>query len=348
MRSVQAAALAFGLFALAAISCAPAGAGNYVYTSIDAPGATATYPTDINDQGAVAGVYITSQDSPQYGFVWVDGALTTFTPHQAKKSLSVAGIDAHGAVALTASDTKTGGSHAKLWHPGGASLRLPTQPGAIAWATGINGPGDVVGATEPTLGSSSRTGFLFHAGQLQPVVFPGAALTTPSGIGNDGTVIGNYSAGDTDPAHGFTYQNGTYQSFDPPGSIYTIVNSINAHGDIAGTFYTAELGTGTLGYVLSGGKFHILAVKRGKDYVNQVPWAASGHQAVVNFYNLLNEIAFTRVHGTYYKILPFGSTNSYIYAGNRAGTLAGIYQGSDGLTHGFVAVCPAGQSPCTN
>jgi probable HAF family extracellular repeat protein len=348
MRSVDVKPLVLGLCAVAATAGGPALAGNFVYTTIDAPGADATYPVSINDRGGVAGVYTTSHDSPQYGFVWLNGIVTTFTAHNVARSLGVAGIDNRGTVAFTASDIRSGGSHAKLRYIGGGRRVLPTPEGVVAWTSGINARGQVVGAYEPTIGGTTRTGFLFQKGQLQQLVFPGAALTTPSAISNDGTVIGAYSAGDADPAHGFTYQNGSYQEFDPPGSTYTIANSINPHGDIAGTFYTAALGTGTLGFVLSDGKYHIYAVKRGKEYVNEVKWAGPADQVAGNFYNLVNEIAFTYVHGQYYQVLPLGSVNSYIYAGNRQGTLVGIYAGADGVIHGFVATCPAGQAPCTN
>jgi probable HAF family extracellular repeat protein len=348
MQSIQGKRLAFGVFAVAALAGGAARAGNFVYTSIDVPGANATFPESISDTGEVAGVYTTSEESPQYGFVWLNGTLTTFTPHIPSKSLSVGGIDDRGAVAFSATIAKSGASFAKLRRADGAFFRLPTPPGAVSWATGMNAEGQVVGATEATGGATSRNGFLFRNGQLQDIVYPGAALTTPSGIATDGTVVGSYSTGDADPAHGFIYQNGSYQSFDPPKSSYTIVDSINPHGEISGTFYEANLSTGTLGYVLSHGKYHMYAVKRGKEYVNEATWAASVNQVVVNFYNLVNSIAFTYVNGQYTQVLPFASQNSYIYAGNRNGTLVGIYDFSDGFIHGFAAVCPAGQAPCTN
>jgi hypothetical protein len=100
--------------------------------------------------------------------------------------------------------------------------------------------------------------------------------------------------------------------------------------------------------VFSGGTFHIHALKRGKEYVNEVTWADSPTHVAGNFYDLFNEIGFTHVDGQYYQVLPFGSANSYIYAGNRHGTLTGVYWGTDNVQHGFVAVCPEGQAPCTN
>jgi hypothetical protein len=337
-----------GFCAVAATAGRPAAAGHFVYTSIDVPGAYATYPVSISDQGAVAGVYTTSSTSPQYGFVWANGTMTTFAPPGGRKTIGVAGISNHGTVAFSAGDNRSGVSQAKLRHPGGIDFRLPTPAGNLSWTEGINGAGQIVGSYEASIGSENRTGFLYQKGQIQDLVFPGAALTTPSGIGDNGTVIGTYNIAGDDTAHGFTYSNGSYQSFDPPGSTETIVSSINPHGDIAGTFYTAELGTGTLGYVFSGGKFHIHALKRGREYVNEVKWAGSPTHVAGNFYNLFNQIGFMHVDGQYYQVLPFASLNSYIYGGNRHGTLTGLYWGADNVLHGFVAVCPDGQAPCTN
>jgi hypothetical protein len=340
--------LVLGLCAVTATAGNPARAGNYVYTTIDAPGAMATFPTSITDNGNVAGVYTTSQSGPQYGFVWANGTMTTFAPHDAPKSIGIGGINNHGAVAFEAAGDRSGVSHAELRHPDGGYMRLPLPAGDVSWSTGINEAGDIVGIYEPSIASQVRAGFLFAKGQVQDVVFPGAALTTPSAIANDGTVIGSYSAGDADGAHGFTLSNGTFTSFDPPGSTYTIVSSINPHGDIAGTFYTATLGTGTLGYVLRNGTYHIHALKRGRFYVNEVVWSGVGDEVAGNFYDRFNEIGFTHVLKHYYQVPPFGATNSYIYGGNRQGTLTGVYWGADNVQHGFIAVCPAGQAPCTN
>lgn len=337
-----------GLFTLAAMAGQPAQAGNFVYTTIDVPGASATYPGSINDQGVVAGAYTTSPTSAQSGFIWSNGAITTFTRPHPSRSIGVAGIDDRGSVAFSAGGIRGGGSQAAVRHPDGHVTRVPTPADALGWSSAVNGLGQIVGGYESSPGSADRTGFLFKDGQFQTLAFPGAALTTPTGIAKNGTVIGSYSAGDADGAHGFVYRNGSYQSFDPPKSTYTMVNSINARGDIAGTIYTAQLGTGTLGYVFSGGKYHIYALRRGKEYVNEVTWAGSASYVAGNFYNLVNEIAFTHVSGQYYQLLPFGAANSYVYAGNRQGTLVGNYWGSDGVMHGFVAVCPSGQAPCSN
>jgi hypothetical protein len=65
---------------------------------------------------------------------------------------------------------------------------------------------------------------------------PGSTGTTPSGITNDGTIIGSY-ADASGVQHGFLRTpTGSFTTSDPPGSTLTLLDSIALSGDIAGVY----------------------------------------------------------------------------------------------------------------
>ncbi|MEI4883997.1 hypothetical protein, partial [Klebsiella pneumoniae] len=80
----------------------------------------------------------------------------------------------------------------------------------------------------------------------------GAVSTMPSGINPEGTIVGMYQ--DTSGRfHGYLQSADTFNSFDPPGSIFTSFPKINPKGEIVGYFESADSNTHV--YLLSGGAF---------------------------------------------------------------------------------------------
>src|SRR5262249_53128596 len=84
--------------------------------------------------------------------------------------------------------------------------------------------------------------------------FPGAVATTINGGPNpQGTSVGT----ETDAAglvHGFTLsRNGTFNVFDPPGSVATTPNFISPQGTIVGGYVDA--GGVSHGFILDGGNY---------------------------------------------------------------------------------------------
>jgi hypothetical protein len=143
------------------------------------------------------------------------------------------------------------------------------------------------------------------------------------------------------------FQSKVYTTFDPPGSLGTISNVVTSGGTIAGSFVTNTSSGARTGFVDSAGSFtnynypgalgtEVVAIGPGGEVVGT--WDNTG---------FANEYSFVIVGGTYYNIAIAGSLNTVVQGINASGTLVGSYQDSSNVWHGFVAVCPTGQSPCT-
>jgi len=78
-------------------------------------------------------------------------------------------------------------------------------------------------------------------------------LATPSGINDQGTVVGTYGSLPDQVLHGFIWSGGVLTSFDMPGSSGTAAFAINNLGQIVGDYKTAD---GHFhGFLYSGGSF---------------------------------------------------------------------------------------------
>jgi uncharacterized membrane protein len=155
-------------------------------------------------------------------------------------------------------------------------------PGATSTqARGINTPGEVVGTyvcasscVNPENGELSAAGmhgFLRQAGVFTRIDVPGASVTIPRGIANQGIIVGQYTlAGVT---HGFTYADGdwTYPIdvpvalFDNLGSPrHTLAIGISPQGDLVGCFHEDGLTMTTMhGWLRRNGEFIKLATPHG-------------------------------------------------------------------------------------
>jgi hypothetical protein len=117
-----------------------------------------------------------------------------------------------------------------------------------AWK--ITDSGDIVGDWSSN-GNFYVHGYILHAGQFASFDFPDSRLTASRKINTSGQMVGIYQSkllngGTSSPGreHGFVLVNGSYSSFDFPGSALTDGSAINDDGLIVG------------GYTDSGGKRH--------------------------------------------------------------------------------------------
>ena len=151
-------------------------------------------------------------------------------------------------------------------------------PGATSTqARGINTPGEVVGTyvcasacVNPVSGevsSAGTHGFLLQQGLFTRIDVPGASVTIPRGIGNQGIVVGQYTAAGV--THGFTYADGVWTyPIDVPAALFdnlgsprhTLAVGISPQGDLVGCFHEGGLVMTTMhGWLLRNGEFIKLA-----------------------------------------------------------------------------------------
>jgi hypothetical protein len=105
-------------------------------------------------------------------------------------------------------------------------------------------------------------GFMWHRGQFTTVDVPGAALTQPLGINNQGVIVGAYIEAvpssdpyayyDTGRLRGFMMRTGKVTPIDFPGGLGTKVSGINDRGQMVGYYDTED---GRRGFTLRNGRF---------------------------------------------------------------------------------------------
>jgi uncharacterized membrane protein len=116
-------------------------------------------------------------------------------------------------------------------------------PGAtMTEILGISDNGDIVGEYQLS-GALNFHGFARRNGTFIKINDPSAKIGTMAfGINKAGTIVGSY-----DNAHGFVYENGTYNTVDAPyvaGPHQTQLNGVNNLGWIAGQVYTGGIWRG--------------------------------------------------------------------------------------------------------
>lgn len=197
----------------------------YSFQSLDVLGATSTWPIGINNSGQVAGYYYDNANRT-HGFVYSRGTFTTLDP-----------------------------------------------PGAtFTTATSINNSGQVAGHYSD---GNKGHGFVYDDGALTTFDVPGGDPNYPRNtsalsINDSGQVVGYYSGYPKNHIgrpplvlpHGFMYSHGAFIMLEVPGSSSTSPTSINASGQVAGSYYAggSDGYARNHGFVYSNGTFTTLDV----------------------------------------------------------------------------------------
>lgn len=292
---------------------------NYVYTTVDMPGAASiTSVNGLNDLGRYVGVF----------------------------------------------DDADGRFHAFQGQVGQAALTRVDYPGAVqTFLISVANDGAMAGTWFDAEGA--QHGFVLNNGSYTRIDVPQATPTTDAtfelgtglgssvyGVNRLGDVVGQY-ADERGVGHGFLLRDGVYQTIDAPkagnGAGFdfggTNVVRVIDDGTMAGYYQQLKpalrVGTGRHGFVLRGGRFEIIDVP-GAIFTQVL--GLSGDGCATGVYASLLGLTFGRGFfrcgdGPFHRILhPDGFTLTSVANRNVAGLLVGEYAGSDGRTHGFVAV----------
>jgi uncharacterized membrane protein len=221
------------------------------FTSENFPtGVLGTQVTGINDLGDTAGFYVDNNDV-NHGFLRTNGVFSTVDfPNTTFNQ--VLGLNNTG---QAVGYFMTGNQQtAYVFNP---NLPPMTQfapvpnlpPGASAQATGINDNGQISGFFMPS--TTTADGFLWSAGKLTTLSFPGAAMTEALGLNNQGQVVGFYQENSEIPIlHGFIWTaRGGFTSIDDTAApaTETTITGINNFGQIVG--FALETNGNTVGFV---------------------------------------------------------------------------------------------------
>lgn len=324
---------------------APAVAGSYAYTAIDfGQGTSNTIVTGVNRAGVVTGSY-TGTDGLPHGFTWSAGTFTPFDAVNAPDPSTLpVGIDRRGQVLENYSPHLSGNQSAFVRNPNGTQHQLAFPASATVYAAAINPSGAIVGTVIPA--NAPRIGFL-KAGR-NVMLFKGLAATTSTAdvIGDSGLVAGTFT--DATGAGAYTYLNGTYRIFRAPNGLPLTPTAIDPAGLVFGSYlYESDNGLDAyeVGFTFDGLVFRSF---RSAVDINTSIAAAFGTGYYIGTVGATGlSFGYVVRNGTSIRILPPGAVMSSVAGGTASGIIVGNYVDGQNVAHGFMAVCPAAQAPCT-
>jgi hypothetical protein len=324
-----------GKLMLLAVSVAaggwPAGAvaGSYVFTTLSGTAKGVNALNQVAGGGAPSGVG---------GYVWADGTYTSIGEADSeliaitKKGIAIGNVDtgkkAYG-ITYTLSD--------------GAVHKVKVDGQKETSTIAINDSGAIIGLYQ-VKGAQYGTAFLLVKHSATILAPPNSIYTLPAAINDSGTVVGSFGESGAQPM--FIYANGTYTTASAPGvTAETVPIVITSSGEIGG-FYYSETTNSNHGFLYSGGTFTTI------DYPGAIETGIYGigpSGEIIGEWEDSNVMThgFVDVRGTFYSINVAGSTSTTVSAVSSDGSIVGFSQENYGNPTAFVAICPAGQSPCT-
>jgi uncharacterized membrane protein len=232
----------FFIAATATVAFAQTGKCSFQKLSFPAP-ATNGQAAALNDLGGIAGTFLDSKNVA-HGFLLYQGKLTTFM-FPGSTGTSVSDMSRNGII-VGGYSTKDGKGHAYMVHAGGfRTITLPGFPNADLTVTGVNANGDVVG----TINSETLpvNGFLLHNGKVTILSFPGADITQPTSINDEGVIVGGYLVQSVNSNPAFMWKDGVFSNIKPPDSIpepFVFANKISNSGVVVGSYQPESGGSG--------------------------------------------------------------------------------------------------------
>jgi hypothetical protein len=261
-----------GVALFMALSSVALEAQQYTYTTIDVPGASATFATGINDKGDIVGSYSDPESGQQRGFVIFGGTLTKLDCPQAPSTWrainnqrQIVGYyldsqnNSHGLLTENSSclqidypgtnvtvvnsindrgvvlgDYVQGDNIAPCFELKNGVFSSSNASGSFNRCNGINNDGYVTGYY------GGGVCFLLRDGRFTTCDIPGFQFNFPNGINNISQVVG--MTGGTGGNHGYMADIGVITQIEPPGATASEASGINLKGVIVGN-YTASDGT---------------------------------------------------------------------------------------------------------
>lgn len=232
-------AMLAGVLAIGASASANA---DYVFTTIDYPGAVFTDVRGLNNAGAIVG-YASLDGTNNFGFLYSGGTFTPLPPAPGGLQTGAHGINDSGVIIGSAGPADGSSSQGFLLH--GSTYTYFSYPGKThTFARSINAAGVVTGYAEDhdaagNLIAGSNLGFIYDpaSGVFTDFAVPGSVFTIAQGINTAGQVTG--SARIAGRTWGFLRNpDGTLNTFQIDNH-FTAVRGINNSGLATGFNYDA-------------------------------------------------------------------------------------------------------------
>jgi uncharacterized membrane protein len=266
----------------------------FTYTAVDAPGAIATLPFDVNNLGQIVGATTFLPPSPDGGgtsesFVLSSGQYTLFglpfstysEAHAINNFGSIVGEFRDGTKPL--SENIFHGYIANAL--GIASLDMPGS--SRTFGNGINDSGEIVGGYQDSAGSIF--GFIDNGGAFTTISLGDGSFTEVSSVNNLRDIAGFYH--DNRGFHGFLERDGQISTLDVPGANYTNAAGLNDLGDVVGDYFLPSDSPGAAsirhGFLYDGTTYTEIAVPGFEDStfargINDAGVIVGGYQVASN------------------------------------------------------------------
>ena len=209
----------------------------------------------------------------------------------------------------------------------------------------MNEAGEITGNYKDQAGAVH--GFVRHRdGTFTTFDVPGASKraglgTSPQGINQAGEVAGYYFTDPQGVRHGFVrHKDGSIMKFDPTGTLGTVVQSINAGGDITGNYVANDVAHGFIGH--RDGTFTSFDPPHS---FNTAPTNINSRGDVAGYYEDENGVLhgfLRRSDGTFTEFAAPGANTAegrgtFAMTMNDDGEIAGYYySGANNAVHGFL------------
>lgn len=214
------------------------------FTPFDPPDATSTTPNFIDPQGEIVGDYVDAAGNT-HGFTLVGTTYTT-VDYPGALFTALTGINPSGEMVgfySTASANPlcnggtSGACHSFLISKKAVFTSFDPPGATSSQASTVNPSGAIVGTFNDAAGV--RHGYLLAKnGTYTTIDFPGSVSTFVGGNNAEGDMVGFYAV--PGAGHSFVLSNGTFTSFDPPGTVvFSDASGINPAGTIVGIFFDA-------------------------------------------------------------------------------------------------------------
>jgi uncharacterized membrane protein len=238
-----------GLASMLAATVAAAPTLSFKFTKASVPGALATSPGGINNDGVIVGEY-EDKSTVVHCFMMVGGKVTTIN-YPKVASDSCVHINSAGAIVGAAKISATVSKG--FVYQNGEFTNIPGPKGAISSvAYGINDSGVIVGTYSVTL--TKPQAFLLKGKTYTTIDPPGTtSFAIATAINNEGDVVIAY--GTSTGIQSALYNGKTYKTINVPGAANSFASDINSAGDI--TYETLNsTGQKATGYLYLAGKFY--------------------------------------------------------------------------------------------
>ena len=132
----------------------------------------------------------------------------------------------------------TSGTNALLLRDDGSFQLIPMPADAVSnvFVWGINDAEELIGRYA---NQTEDFSFFLKNGKFTILQVPGEGFTSPLGLNNRGTIVGNFTAHGTNTTQAFILKNGRYTKVAVPGAIHVTFWDVNDAGDIVGEATTS-------------------------------------------------------------------------------------------------------------